>query len=194
MPQLSDASKDAALRAVGRAVVNFQRLEHNLKLAAQLGSLQGTVQKIQRDIAKWQERAGTLTLGHAIQAWLNHYDGTQEEGAWTPDLFDVSIRTTFSLESDADARIAHAKALRSLLDTRNNLVHARLATFEWASVEACDALVLELNAVNVSIAEQLEYVTSLLKQFLMLQRQHAEALSVKFGLSSVASTKGESDA
>ena len=70
MSQQSATSKDAALRAIGRTVVNFQRLEHNLKLAARLGPVQGTIPKIQRDIGRRFERAETLTLGQAIQAWL----------------------------------------------------------------------------------------------------------------------------
>jgi hypothetical protein len=39
MAQPAEAAKDAALRAVGRTIVNFQRLEHTLKLAARLGPI-----------------------------------------------------------------------------------------------------------------------------------------------------------
>jgi hypothetical protein len=194
MAQPPDTSKDTALRSVGRTIVNFQRLEHNLKLAAQLGPLQGTVQKIQRDIARRQERAGALTLGQAIQAWLAYCDGTQAQVIWTPDLFDVSIQMTFSLESDAEARNAHAKALRNLLDTRNDLIHTRLAKFQWESPDACDALVLELNAVNANISEQLDYVTHLFKEILALQNEAAEAAMAELSEAAVASTTGGSDA
>jgi hypothetical protein len=159
--QPSEKSKDAALRAVGRTIVNFQRLEHNLKVAARLGPIKGTVQKVQRDIARRQERADSLTLGQAIQAWLTYCDGADGQVDWTPDLFDVSIHLTFSLESDAESRNAHAEELGSLLAIRNDLVHGRLAQFQWESPEACDALVLELTAVNAKISEQLEYVTDL---------------------------------
>jgi hypothetical protein len=194
MSQPSDTSKDAALRAVGRTIVNFQRLEHNLKLAALLGPVQGTLQKIQKDIAKRQERAETLTLGQAIQAWLTYLDGTQAQVVWTPDLFNISVRMTFSLEADADSQNAHAEALDSLLKTRNDLVHTRLVNFQWESPEACDTLVLELDAVNTRISEQLEYVTSLFKEILTAQREHAEAVVVAISGTSASSTAGESDA
>jgi hypothetical protein len=39
------AFKDSALSAVGRTVVNFQRLEHNLKIAARLGPLEGSIRQ-----------------------------------------------------------------------------------------------------------------------------------------------------
>lgn len=180
MGQPSDTSKDSALRAVGRAIVNFQRLEHNLKLAAQLGPLRGTLQKVQRDIAKRHERAETLTLGQAIQAWLNYCDGTPAEVGYTPDLFDMSIHTTFSLESDAESRISHAKALTSLLEIRNDLIHTRLARFQWESPEACNKLVVELDVVNAAIAEQLEYIGSLLAAILSARKQHAESIAGAF--------------
>lgn len=176
MSQSTDTSKDAALRAIGRTVVNFQRLEHNLKLAARLGPVQGALPKILRDLERRNERAENLTLGQAIQAWLKYCDGSEIQDAWTPDLFDISVRMTFTLESDADSRNAHAEALRALLETRNELVHARLAHFPWDSPDACDALVRELAEVNTAISEQLEYVTSLAREIVVAQKEHAEAV------------------
>ena len=66
--------KDAALRAVGRTVVNFQRLEHNLKIAARLGPLEGVLSKVQRDHERRTEKASSFTLGQAIEAWLTELD------------------------------------------------------------------------------------------------------------------------
>ena len=62
--------KDLALRAVGRTVVNFQRLEHNLKVLARLGPVEGVLAKVRRDIEKRAEKASSFTLGQAIQAWM----------------------------------------------------------------------------------------------------------------------------
>jgi hypothetical protein len=176
MAQDPDTTKDAALRAVGRTVVNFQRLEHNLKLAARLGALNGTIQKIERDVAKRHERAGSLTLGQAIQAWLENCYGTPAQLEGTPDLFDITFQMTFSLEADDESRNRHAKALSDLLETRNDLVHSRLAKFEWESPQACEHLVVELDNVNAAISEQLQYVSSLLNAITELSRDHADAL------------------
>lgn len=176
----ADTSKDAALRMIGRTIVNFQRLEHNLKLAARLGPVQGIIQKVQREVEKRHERASTLTLGQAIQAWLDYCNGQPEIRYETPDFFDVSVQVTFSLESDPESEARHAKALRDLLGVRNNLIHSRLATFEWEMPEACQELVAELEQVNVSISEQMNYTTSLLKAIAELHKEHAESLAVEF--------------
>ena len=177
MSPRTDTAKDAALRIVGRTVVNFQRLEHNLKLAARLGPLQGTIQKVQRDVAKRHERASTLTLGQAIQAWLNYCYGQPATHYETPDLFDVSVQMTFTLESDPECQTRHAKALCDLLEVRNDLIHSRLAKFEWERPELCENLVEELEQVNTWISEQIEYTSSLLKSVAELHKEHAESLA-----------------
>jgi hypothetical protein len=176
MEQRGEIAKDAALRAVGRTIVTFQRLEHTLKRAARLGPMQGPVEKLQPDIARRQQRADTLTLGQAIQAWLAVGRDTQTQTVWTPDLFDVSFQVTVSLQPDPAADGAHAKALIDLLEARNALVHARLATFPWESGEACEALVAELDALNATIGEQLEYIASLLRDFVAAHKEAAELL------------------
>src|SRR5262245_9215205 len=123
--------RDAALKAVGRTVVNFQRLEHNLKLAARLGSSHGTLPKIQRDLEGRIERATALTLGQAIHAWLSVGQGEPLETSYTPDLFDATMQVSFSWGSDAESQSAHGGALKSLLETRNNLIHGGLVQFQW---------------------------------------------------------------
>lgn len=180
MTSQADTSKDAALRMIGRTVVNFQRLEHNLKLAARLGTVQGTIQKVQKDIAKRQERAATLTLGQAIQAWLDYCYEQPAIRHETPDLFDVSVQMTFTLESDPESQARHAKALRDLLKMRNDLIHSRLAKFEWETPEVCQDLVAELEQVNVLISEQMDYTSSLLKAIAELHKEHAESLATEF--------------
>jgi hypothetical protein len=175
-----ETSKDLALRMVGRTVVNFQRLEHNLKLAARLGPLQGTIQKVQRDIAKRHERASALTLGQAIHAWLDHCSGHPATHYETPDLFDVSVQMTFTLESDPESQARHAKALCDLLKVRNDLIHSRLATFEWDTPKACQDLVTELEQVNLSISMQIEYTSALLKRVAELHKEHVESLAAQF--------------
>jgi hypothetical protein len=167
--------RDAALKAVGRTVVNFQRLEHNLKLAARLGSSHGTLPKIQRDHERRIERASTFTLGQAIQAWHSAGQGDPPEITHTPDLFDATMQVTFSWSSDAESQSAHGVALKSLLETRNNLIHGGLVEFQWDSPAECERLVERLDEVNESIAAQQEFVTSILRAFGSIRPEDWEA-------------------
>jgi len=153
--------KDVALRAVGRTVVNFQRLEHCLKGLARLGPVEGALSKVQRDIERRAVEASSFTLGRAIQAWIGIIasDGPSHER--TDDLFEPTVRGTFRLEGDVEALNAHGEALKGLLEIRNRLIHGDLVQFDWDSREACEALVERLNGVNEAIAPQIEFLAGI---------------------------------
>jgi hypothetical protein len=175
MSQDTSDSKDHALRVVGRTVVNFQRLEHNLKCAARVGPLEGTLAKIKRDVERRAERAGTLTLGQAIQAWLAASHSELTVARQTPDLFDATMQMTISLVPDAEVRAAHGAALRSLLETRNRLMHGGLVEMQWDSPSECARLIAELEGVNEEIRVQIEFVASILRGLRVLAAIHQEA-------------------
>ena len=157
--------KDIALKAVGRTVVNFQRLEHNLKIAARLGPLEGILAKIERDFGRRTEKASLFTLGQAIEAWLNAINGGDARTNPTPDLFDPTIRISFSWKGDPEFHRMHGEVLRKLLELRNRLIHGGLVNFAWESQEDCTRLVAELNAVNEAIGTQLDFVAAVVKSF-----------------------------
>lgn len=169
MSQDSESVKDLALREVGRAIVNLQRLEHNLKLAARLGPLEGILPKIQRDIEKRAERAATFTLGQAIQAWLVAAHSEPTEIGGTQDLFDGTMQITMSLVPDVEVRNAHGVALRTLLGARNNLIHGGLVSVAWDSPEECKRLIENLDALNSEIRVQMDFITSILRAFAALK-------------------------
>ena len=173
MSEQSVTAKDEALQAVGRTVVNFQRLEHNLKLAARLGPVSGTLPKLQRDVEKRIAQPETMTLGHAIQAWLKATDGDAPASSHTPDLFDATIQMTFSLSADAESHSAHAAALKALRETRNELIHGGLVHFDWDSPEECRRLLKNLDEVNEAIRAELAFITAILSA---LDAARAEAL------------------
>jgi len=159
----STVFKDLALRAVGRTVVNFQRLEHNLKIAGRLGPLEGVPDKIARDFGRRAEKASSFTLGQSIEAWLNAINSSDAHTNPTPDLFDPTIRVSFSLEGDSEFHRAHGEALRELLELRNRLIHGGLVNFAWESQDDCDRLVAELTEVNEAIGLQIDFVAAVLK-------------------------------
>jgi hypothetical protein len=154
------AFKDAALRAVGRTVVNFQRLEHNLKIAARLGPLEGILAKVQRDFERRTEKTSSFTLGQSIEAWLSAIKGGPRANP-TPDLFDPTVKLTFSL--DEDSCRTHGEALRELLEVRNDLIHGGLVNFDWESRDECERLVAELTELNEVVGMQIDFVAAVLR-------------------------------
>jgi hypothetical protein len=165
MPGNTITFKNAALGAVGRTVVNFQRLEHNLKIAARVGPLEGVLAKVQRDFERRAVKTSTFTLGQSIEAWLVAMKGGGPRINPTPDLFDPTIRLTFSLGGDSDSCGAHGEILKELLELRNGLVHGGLVNFDWDSQGDCDRLVAELTEVNEVIGSQIDFLATVLRRF-----------------------------
>lgn len=163
MPDDTNAFQDIALRAVGRTVVNFQRLEHNLKLVARIGPFEGTPSKVQRDIDKLAERSSSFTLGQAVRAWLGALESDIPRGSYTPDLFEPSMRITLSLGEDPEGNRAHQDTLLALLKVRNDLIHGGLVTFDWDSRDECNRLVTRLNDVNDQIRAQIDFLAAFVK-------------------------------
>lgn len=157
------AAKDAALREVGRTVVNFQRLEHNLKILARLGPIEGTLSRIQRDFERRTEKADSFTLGQAICAWLEAIEIDRPQAIPTGDLFEPTLRGTFSIGRDSEVRKAHGETLKALLAIRNNLVHGGLVKFDWKSRCDCESLVEVLTDLNESIVSQLDFLAAIAK-------------------------------
>jgi hypothetical protein len=166
MPDDPNTFKDIALRAVGRTVVNFQRLEHNLKLVARVGPLEGIRSRVQRDIEKRAERASSFTLGQAIRAWLGAVESDIPRSGRTPDLFEPSMSMTLSLGDDPEADWAHRDTLLALLDFRNDLIHGGLVMFDWDSRDECERLVTRLNDINEQIRSQIDFFAAFMKGML----------------------------
>jgi hypothetical protein len=149
------------MHTVGRTLVNFQRLEHNLKALSRLGPVAGTLAGIEKDLAARRERASRYTLGQAIGAWSQVLESSPTPPTRMPDLFDVTIDYSIDFGIASDVMEAHAEALTALLEERNHLVHGALATFDWDSREACAQLIAHLHEVNDAIREQMNFIATL---------------------------------
>jgi len=170
------APKDAALRAVGRTVVNFQILEHHLKFLARFRPSEGTLAKVRREVEKRADKASLLTLGQAIHAWLDAIEDDRPQANTTNDLFEPTLRVAFSFGADSEARRAHGETLKALLETRNNLVHGGLVPFNWTSQASCELLVLELDHVNEAIMSEIDFFVGIRNGLQSIQDEDVEII------------------
>lgn len=155
--------RDSALKNTGRAIVNFQRLEHCLKLLAKLRPMNGTVSKIQRDIVKNAEKTSRFTLGQAINAWLETLEGNSSVQPLAEDLFELTYKSEIEFKIAPEVKLAHAEQLRSLLTDRNGLIHGGLVEFDWNSPDDCKELVGSLDELNEAIGEQIDFLLLIIK-------------------------------
>lgn len=148
-------ARDAALRAIGRAVVNFQKLECCLKVLSRLQDCSGPMSQIEGKAKRRIEKTAKFTMGSAVADWLRIARKDDVQVPSTRDLFEPWVSVSYGPLLGPEQIDAHGEALNALAIERNNLIHHDLANFDFASDEACRELLARLDKQNVRILEQL---------------------------------------
>ncbi len=171
-------SKDAALKNLGRTIVNFQRLEQHVKALATIQSFTGTVAKIQQDRDRHIKKASGFTLGQAIGFCMETLEGNRPVPPFVPDLFDISMQGRISFELEGQYKDSHAQELRALVEYRNELIHGQRLAINWDSDAECDALFRELDDWNTRIGVQVDFLVSMRRGFASLKPEDFEVVEI----------------
>jgi hypothetical protein len=155
--------RDIALRAVGRNLTNFQKLEHCIKALIRVDRVAGPMSALNGRVAKRISKASEYTLGKAVQEWLRISTSDQTSRPQTQDLFEPWISLSIELPIDSEGLVAHSEALNSLASERNDLVHQNLANFDFESEAECKKLVAALDSQNQRILGQLAFLAPAIK-------------------------------
>ena len=160
--------RDVAFRAIGRNMVNFQKLEKCLKALVRLEYLAAPMSTIKDALVKRKSKASGYTLGKALQEWLRVAALDAPRSA-TQDLFEPWISLSFLPSIDRERLAEHGEALNALAKERNNLVHQDLANFDFDSAEGCQTLVERLDKQNARILEQLNFLAPAIRDLVALK-------------------------
>lgn len=104
-----------ALYAVGRNVVNFQRLEQILKLLARFAPVYTTPSTFQSELEKRGRRVNRMTLGAAVKKWIQSEFHAIKQ---SPECTALRIL----LDAQNDRLIKVLKVLGQILQQMNELV------------------------------------------------------------------------
>jgi hypothetical protein len=153
-----------ALYAIGRNVVNFQRLEHILKQLALFAPICATPSKLQSEVEKQRARAQRLTLGGAVRKWIESEFHTTEPKQ-VPQLDQqIIISFGFDLPKTPEYFDQLSGELEPLAQERNCLIHQDLAQLNFEDEEECNALSIKLNAQNDRIIRAIKFLGPILAQ------------------------------
>jgi hypothetical protein len=168
-----------AFYAVGRNVVNFQRLEQILKPLALLAPLCAPLSKLQSEIETRKEKSERLTLGNAVKKWIERandrewieraYDTTKPLMDPQPDN-EIIVSFGFELPWSPEYLDQLSAELESLAQERNSLIHLDLAQLNFEDKAECTALSIQLDAQNDRIIRAIEILESTLTQLQNLAR------------------------
>ena len=171
MPPSHPSHTIDALYAVGRKVVNFQRLEHILKQFALWAPICATPSTLGSVVEKQRAKARRLTLGGAVKKWIESefHKTSQKEGPQGRDD-QIIISFGFELPMTPEYFDQLSGELESLAQERNRLIHLDLAQLNFEDEAECTALSIRLNAQNDRIIRAKEFLEPILAQMKGLAR------------------------
>jgi hypothetical protein len=164
MPPRHPAHTTDALSAIGRNVVNFQRLEHILKQLALFAPICATPSKLQSEVEKQRARAERLTLGGAVKKWIESEFHTTEPKQVPRLDQQIVISFGFDLPTTPEYFDQLSGELESLAQERNCLIHQDLAQLNFEDEAECNALSIQLNAQNDRIIRAIKFLGTILAQ------------------------------
>jgi hypothetical protein len=164
MPPRRPAHTTYALYAIGRNVVNFQRLEHILKQLALFAPICATPSSLQSEVEKQRARARRLTLGGAVRKWIESEFHTTEPKQVPRLDQQIVISFGFDLPAPPEYFDQLSGELELLAQERNCLIHQDLAQLNFEDEAECNALSFQLNAQNDRIIRAIKFLGTILAQ------------------------------
>lgn len=168
--------KDAALKNLGRTIINFQRLEQHVKALATIQPFNGSISKVQRDRERHIKKTLGFTLGTAINTWVETLNGGRPSQPLVKDPVEITMQGRIQFDFDPEMKARHAQQLRELLEYRNELIHGKRLALNWDSDSECEALFAELDEWNKRIGVQVEFLQSIRRGFANIKPEDLEVV------------------
>lgn len=121
--ELKDAVNEV-LRKIGRNLMLFQQLEHQLKYIVANGNISGYASQLKEKQLKQATSVNTKTMGQLISHYIeNVYSDPDESTDESEDVKEAHFSFSFRLETGTAHYDVVKDNLAQLLSERNELVH-----------------------------------------------------------------------
>lgn len=181
-PREIEAIRAAALRKLGRNVINFAKIEGVLKALLE-SQFEGTLDAtLPQQYENHQNRLQKRTLGQLASdfkpQWVSDFEHSDE---LVPNETVESSKATFSTSfqmayADPERLAAKKRELANIVQERNQLIHQHLAPLDTRSVDDYLDLITLLDEQNPRLLAKLEELGSLLKDVLEYRKVLADFL------------------
>ena len=158
--------QNQVMQKIGRNLLNFQRIEHMLKLLISNSRVSGTMSTLENNHKKQTEAAHKQTMGNLVGQFVNNtfseVDGSSEP-AIEPTEAHISI--SFTVEADTNFYESKKHSLKILVDDRNDLIHHLVPKLNLNSIENCLEMEKYLDQQRERLIPEFNYIQGLLKDF-----------------------------
>lgn len=163
--ELEDA-RNEVLRKIGRNVLNLQKMEGMLKLLNTHATIAGNIEDIESIKKRQSELVSRHTMGRLVQAFVQSVYSSQAGADMEPDNGgNPTISFSFTIEGEADLAAEREKALLSIVEERNQLIHNDLLQFRPNSLDSCKEMSERLDSQHEKIVPEFEALQSILRSF-----------------------------
>jgi hypothetical protein len=174
--------RNEVLRKIGRNVVLFQQIERMLKFLLTNGKHSGYVSELKKN---QERRAATFhkkSMGIAVEQFLEStFTGSKESTSMPEDLKEVWISFNLQIESDDIHYEERKKALASLVDDRNELIHHLLPKWNFNSFESGKEIEYYLDQQREKILPEFEYLKALINTFFNTLKDYSDFITSEEG-------------
>jgi len=161
-----DDARNGVLRKIGRNVLNLQKMEGMLKLLNTHANISGSVEDLESIRRQQSEAVSRHPMGRLVQAFVQSvYSNQTDTNIASENVGKSSISFSFTIEGEANLAVEREKALSSIVEERNRLIHTDLLQFSPNSLESCIEIGERLDAQHKRILPEYEMLQSILRFF-----------------------------
>jgi len=161
-----DDVRNEVLRKIGRNVLNLQKMEGMLKLLNTHASIAGNIEDIESITKQQSESVSRHTMGRLVQAFVQSvYSNQAAADVESDNGGKPSMSFSFTIEGEENLAAEREKALLSIVDERNRLIHTDLLQFRPNSLDSCKEMSARLDAQHAKIVPEFEVLQSILRTF-----------------------------
>ena len=161
-----DDVRNEVLRKIGRNVLNLQKMEGMLKLLNTHASIAGNIEDIESIKQQQSESVSRHTMGRLVQAFVQTVYSNQAAAKMESDNGGKpSMSFSFTIEGEASLAAERERALLSIVEERNRLIHTDLLKFHPNSLDSCKEISERLDAQHEKILPEFEALQSILSSF-----------------------------
>jgi hypothetical protein len=170
--------RDEVFRKIGRNLLNFQKIELMLKFLVANGFISSPLSELKQVVEERQRVNNKKTMGNLVGEFTeNIFPISEKPQKSTEDIKELHFSFILSVNADFNLYESKMRALKSLVDDRNDFIHHLLPRFNPESLESCIELDRYLDQQREKLIPEYEFLKSLID----LIKEHTDFLNSEEG-------------
>lgn len=175
--------RDEVFKKIGRNLVNFQKIERMLKYLILNGRMSGYMSELKENNGRREAAVRKQTMGNLVEQLIENIHSEPDDSLQsTIEPKEPYLSFSFTVNSDPDFYASKKRALKSLVNDRNDLVHHLLPRFNPDSIDSCLEIEQYLDQQRERLIPEYEHLKSLIENLNEARKVTADFLNSEEGI------------